>query len=480
MSRSRFSLSRRAVLRGSVGTGVACVGLPLLEAMLNTNGDALAGGTPLPRQLVVYFIGNGFRLDQLEPATTGASFDLTPELNPLMGVEAYTKVVTGLQNWCAYQVTHHEGMTAFNGYTMAELSGLYSKAGGPTIDQLVADHIEASSDPSPLIRSVQIGISRRTSIMDSGTTMFAVSHRSTNEPLFPKFNPQEIFQLLFGEFEDKPDDGELRLAIIDSVREDANKLRARLGSVDRERLDAHLDGLAQLEEKIKTLPPVCQPPEMPSQTNPEGVQNEPLTDVNEVMAELLVQALKCDVTRVASVQFIGGAAETVYTEIGQNNAHHNNTHNGGAQAEVHEGVVYAMGQVATLANKMRETIDPTGKNLLESGLIMVGSDCSEGLTHSVSRQPYILIGNLRDSLVGKYHYQSVPKSGNDGSLTASGNTSDVLMTVLKAFNPEATSVGDMTARNLQGGWYGTGNPPNQAATGSNKVIDELLGPAFGG
>lgn len=480
MSR-RFVLSRRAVLRGSLGVGVASVGLPLLEAMLNSNGDALAGGAPLPKHFITYFIGNGFRLDRFEPTSTGPTYSLSEELAPFVDVQEYVKVVTGLQNWCAYHVTHHEGMTAYNGYTMVELNGLYSKAGGPTLDQLIADHINATASPPPLIRSVQIGISSKTSIMDSGTTMHVLSHRGPNEPLYPQFAPQQVWQTLFSELQDKPDDSELRLAIVDSVREDAKKLRTKLGAVDRQRIDAHLDGLDQLEQKINTLPPVCASPDMPTlQNNPSQDDPEQLEAVNDVMTDLLLAALRCDVTRVASVLFIGGAAETVYNEIGQSNAHHSNTHNGGAQDEVHDGVVFAMSRVADLANKMRADVDVSGKNLLDSGCIMVGSDCSEGLTHSVSRQPYVLIGNAGDTLTGKYHHQAVARSGSEGAWTATGNTSDVLFTVLKAFNPAATSIGDMTPRPLQNNtWFGTSNPPGQAATGSSTVIDALTGPAFG-
>lgn len=477
---SRFALGRRHLLRGSLGAGIAAVGLPLLDAMLDDHGEALAGGAPLPKQFLLWFMGNGFRLDQFEPAEVGSSFTLTEELAPLANVKEYLKVVTGLQNWCANQVTHHEGMTAFSGYSMTELNGLYSKSGGPTIDQVIADYIEASATPAPIVRSVQCGISRRTSVMDSGTTMFAVSHRGPNEALFPEFNPQMVWATLFSDFQDKPDDSALRLSVIASVREDANRLKGRLGAIDRQRIDAHLDGLSELEQRINAQPPVCMAPGQPTETNDPNTASEPITNVNKVMSDLLVTALKCDLTRVASVLFIGGAAETVYSEIGQTEGHHNNTHfESSSQPQVHAGVVYAMTQLAYLAEQMKATVDATGKNLLDSGVILMGSDCSIGRSHSVSRQPYVILGKARDALVGQYHYQKVARGGNEGSLAAGGNTSDVLYTLLKAFNPTATSVGDMTPRGLNGYWYGTNNPPSQAASGSSTVLAELTGPAFG-
>lgn len=482
--KSKFSLSRRTFLRGSAGAGVACVGLPLLEAMLNSNGTALAGGAALPKQFITYFIGNGFRLDKFEPAQTGVDFTLSEELAPLSNVQSYLKVVTGLQNWCAHQPTHHEGMTGFNGYTMVGLNGLESYAGGPTIDQVIADHIQSTLDQPLLVSSVQAGISRRLSTMDQGFTMHAVSHRSANQPLAPEFNPQEIWKTLFFAFEPKPDDSALRLMVVDAIREDALKLQARLGTADRQRLEAHLDGLNELEQRILTMPPECIAPTMPTETNPETTGVEPLMEVNELMCDLIVEALKCDVTRVASIMFVGGAAETSFGQIGQSTAHHMNTHDQFAQDQVHEGVVYAMGRVAYLAEKMQTAIDPRGKNLLETGLIMLSSDCAVGFTHEVSRQPYVLIGNLNGNLVEKYHYQSTPRSttqhGAYQKHIASGNTSDVLFTILKCFNPDATSVGDMTPGDLDGNaWFGTTNPPGFAAPGSNQIIPALTGPNFG-
>ena len=55
-----------------------------------------------------------------------------------------------------------------------------------------------------------------------------------------------------------------------------------------------------------------------------------------------------------------------------------------------------------------------------------------------------------------------------------------LLTVLKAYNPAATSVGDLTPTNLEGGWYGTNNPPNEMAPGSTSIIENLTGAEFEG
>jgi hypothetical protein len=384
---------------------------------------------------------------------------LSDELHPLGEVKEYLSVLTGLQNHCQHQIAHHEGMTVFNGYSFDDYEaqcdfdmngvidftdpnvdpmsenacvGLYSKAGGPTIDQVVADAI-GTTTPT---KSIQVGVSRRLSVMDFGTTLAAVSHRGPNEPLYPEFNPQTVWQLLFGGFMPKVDDRSIRTSVLDAVAADAKRLRPRLGAVDKTRLDAHLEGIHELEAKLAAAAPACALPPKPIETNPMGNGDEPLTSVNEAMSDLLVYALACDITRVASMLFIGGASITTFSDLNQVFPHHFNTHDKTKQDLVHEGVLYIMRHLAYLLEKMKDTVDPTGQNLLDTGIVYVASDCAEGLTHSIARQPIVLAGHGRNKLVFPgIHYQAAPAPGG------AGNTSDVLLTVLQAFDPTAESVG---------------------------------------
>lgn len=429
---TRRSLPRRTFLRGLLGGSAAVVGLPLLEAMLDTHGEALADGAALPTRFVTWFFGNGVVLPRFEPAATGANYPLSEELQPLAGVRDYVTVLTGLRNRCEQLITHHEGMTVFNGHTMTEINGLFSKAGGPTIDQLIAAKIGQDTP----VASVHLGVSKHLSVMDSGTTMHALSHKGPNEPQYPKFNPQEVWAELFGAFVPKPDDRALRTSILDAVRDQTATLRQRLGKLDNQRLDAHLEGVRALEKKISAAPPQCALPDMPSETNTDEGGVEPISAVNDVMSDLLVYAFSCDITRVASVLFHGGAAETVFSELGQWNAHHNNTHDPGAQQEVHEGVVYIMSRFADMLEKFKAAVDVDGKNLLDTSIVFSSSDCAEGISHSVERQPIILAGHGRNKLIYPgIHVQAAPYP------TSAGNTSDVLLTCLQAFDRSATSVG---------------------------------------
>src|SRR5262245_42648919 len=118
---SRMKLSRRACLRG---LGGATIGLPTLEAMLDTNGTALAAGGDIPKRYVVCFGGHSLGVgsgadsspNQVVPKTIGRDYDLSTALTPfgepiLVDGQDVNKpfikndisVVTGLQIPCGGQ-----------------------------------------------------------------------------------------------------------------------------------------------------------------------------------------------------------------------------------------------------------------------------------------------------------------------------------------------------------------------------------------
>ena len=66
MSPRKF-LSRRQMLRGALLGAPIAIGLPRLEAMLDGNGTAYAGGKPLPRRFGVWAFANGVHLDRWVP-----------------------------------------------------------------------------------------------------------------------------------------------------------------------------------------------------------------------------------------------------------------------------------------------------------------------------------------------------------------------------------------------------------------------------
>jgi hypothetical protein len=441
-----FSLSRRRMLRGMVGGTSVAMGLPILEAMLDRHGEALAGGFSLPVRFLQIMFGCGVQLANWEPQGTGSGYDLSPQLMPFDPVKDYLTVCTGMRNrFGGSPITHHEGMCVFNGHDFVlrpDLPGFASDWGGPTIDQLVADAIEAQGVTTTK-KSLQLGWTKFDSPADNGSTAKCVS--ASGDPgaltfLYPDSNPHTVWQSLFQEFTAPADSRDMRISVLDVVNADVQKLKLQLGVKDQQRLDAHLTALGELETKIAALPPACGIPGDPMFTNSEGNSAEQLIMVNDLMADLLAQAFVCDVTRVASYMMLSVASEVQFGEIGHSTTQHGDSHAG--DQHYNEGITYIMQRIADMMVRFQDTVEVDGTNLLDSTIIFASSEVSQGWTHSWQRQPILVGGTGRGYLVHPgIHYQAIAQNGASDDQTSAGNTTDVLLSILRCFDASAPSVG---------------------------------------
>lgn len=430
----KLTLDRRTVLRGLLGGAAVAMGLPALEAMLDSHGEKLAHGGPLPVRFMTWFSGNGILPSRWIPQIQGPGYDLSDELAPLANVRDYCSVLTGFFNMAGIQGrrAHHDGIAGmFSGYPFIPVQspgGYSSKFGGPSIDQVAAAAIGSQT----YLPSLEVGVSKRV-CTNQGPTLQFLSHKSPDQPAPPIYDPTNVFARIFGSYTPASDPSiKLRGSILDAVSEDVRRLRARVGKSDQMRLDAHLASVSQLEKQILATPPLCPLPPAPTETNTDDAQgNEPLQQVSQAMADLVVHAFTCDVTRVVSFMQSGGFDQAVYWMTGTSTAEHDLTHQGGQEALVHEAILFNMQCFAYLLEKLKSTPEGAG-NLLDNACILLGSDCGDGSTHSGLDMPIVVAGKAGGALeYPGIHYRS---STNE-------NTSDVLLTCLQTVVPTATSVG---------------------------------------
>jgi hypothetical protein len=442
----KFKLSRRHLLRGLIGGSAVAIGLPPLEAMMGRSRTAAAGGD-LPKRFISFFFGNGVQLRNFEPGNTGPDWTPSVQLQPFAdaGVKDFVTVCTGMRNRTESQpITHHEGITVMSGYDYvpSNAGGFASDWGGPTIDQVIAGII-ADKTPTP-VRSMQVGVTKFDSPVDNGTAAKAASARG--EPgavtaLFPQQNPRAVWQSLFGEFEAPKDDRELRLSVLDATKADIDALNKRLGQQDQQRMEAHLQSISELETKISALAPVCEFPTEPTNENVEDNGQEDLFEINRIMSELIAYAFTCDITRVASNLFCSVASESVFGDVDvSSSTHHGHSHSD--DEGYNQNIQFIMSCIAQLMVTLRDTQDAMGESLLDSTLIFASSELSQGWSHSWQRQPMIIGGHGRNHL--RYpgvHYQAIPQQNPNDDSTADGNTTDVLLTLARAFDPSIPSIG---------------------------------------
>lgn len=461
---SKHAITRRRMLRGLAGGSAVLVGLPVLDAMLNSNGNAFADGGPLRKRIVTWCFGNGTMINNWVPGgirnpVTGYNYPLGSALLPLQPVQEYVSVLSGFTNKCKYIMTHHEGMTVFNGYTMSQDAGgqgIYSNARGPTIDQIYANAIDAGDDKPAILRGVHTGIVTKISEVDYGTTMHNVSHVGHLNPNPPIKDAQAVYQQFVDLFVAPEDPSKpARLAVVDSVLADAKELQKRLGAVDKGRIDGHLAGLADLQHKIDSMvAPACQLPGQPTVTIEAQFG---IDAVNKVMSDLIAFAFSCDATRIGSVLFCGGASEAPVAPglQSQHSLSHSVSHNAlpgfgdswlpdspnapaytesGEVADYQTGITAAISHCGYLLQKLKDTPDAGDTNLLDNSVVFVSSDCSFG-SHDIREMPILVCGKAGGALKSGIHLRSS---------VWGRNTSDVLLTVLQALVPEAYEVGSLS------------------------------------
>jgi hypothetical protein len=450
LTNKKTVISRRTVLRGTLGGVAIGVALPPLEAMFNANGTAYAQGAAIPKRLGVFFWGNGVKLDRWTPANTGAAWTPSLELEPLTTLKDYVSIVSGTNIMTGNERGHHAGTVGIlSGSPMISqphpTAGYASTFSAPSIDQVAAAVIGKTTR----FKSLEVGISKRIDSVE-GTTLHYLSHNGPDSANPPEYDPAKVFDRLFGADFMPPAAGApatpvvdvtraLRKSVLDAVQADITGLKLKVGTADRTRLDQHLDNIRSIENRIATATPtamaqaMCGRPTkatLPSEANNKEAIEERMT----AMSTLIAMALACDQTRVFSVMFSGSVCGTVYWQVGATSGHHDLTHNeAGDQPTVHAATIFTMKQFGTLLTALKGVSEGAG-NLLDNCALIASSDTADGKAHSISDYPIVVAGRAGGAL--KYpgvHYRSATKE----------NSSIVLMSLLKSVGLPLTQFGAM-------------------------------------
>jgi Protein of unknown function (DUF1552) len=436
-------LGRRGVLRGLLALGgIATVPLPILDIMLNENGNAFAAGSALPKRYVTWFFGNGVLPGIWVPAKTGTgtAWDLSTQLQPLAAVKDQLTVITGLEHAFATQVGPHPTGSAAS-VTGADIKNKTVQLA--SIDQIVAKQIGAGSP----FRSLELGVTPATP-NGSETTLHSVSHTGPNAPLKPEFNPQAVWDRIFKTYTpagSKPDPAlaalnGVKASVLDTVLADANDLNSVLGAADKSRLSQHMDGIRALEARLKatangTAGAACSVPTRPSMTADKNAEAPPA--IATVVSQLSTLALSCGLTNVVTYTFSLPAAHAYYRHLGSNmndDFHdticHTDAGTDATQTRVNTGVQYTLKCLAEFIGMMNAQKEGAG-TVLDNSLVYTTSCIAWGKVHSVKDWPVLLFGKAGGGLSGNRHIRM-----------PGDNLSKVLFTIANQMGCNLTKIGD--------------------------------------
>lgn len=392
---SSFRLHRRALLRGA--GGAIAVALPPLEAMFDgrgrLHGQAHAAGPPV--RVLTFFWPNGAHMEEFTPKTTGAGYTLPQCLTPFADVKSHLLVLTGVKNQGSLEGqgdSHEKGRVCFSTAVPCP-SG--QSAGGPSIDQVVAQKIgNMTKFPSLVFAS---------GAAQGGNSQY-FSWAAAGRPVQPETKPSRIFDKLFAGTVATPNVDltairKKRQSVLDFVKGDIGRLERKVGSSDKQRIAAHLDAVRELERRIalESSPggTTCQTPTKPPQDPAEDpwqwtYGGAPVSRF-ELIVDLTVAALRCDLTRSVNLTLNNVDINSwIKATYGDTRAHHDISHDNAATA-IHLG--YTRWQVAYMASLMKKlaAVPEGAGNLLDNVVIFGSSEISHGGAHNYTNMP-VLIG----------------------------------------------------------------------------------------
>jgi len=395
-------LPRRTFLRGAFGTLVA---LPLMDAML----PALSAQTRRPFRFGAIYIPNGIYPQLWHPDATGSAFEFKQIMQPLEPFRSHLVTISGMKA--------PDGNPEMGGVHMGA-SAAWLNGTGPdsgqanyfvvrsrkSIDQFIADSV---AEDTPL-RSLQVGtedMGTSAGACDGYPCVFfnAISWRDDTSPLPVAVNPRVTFERIFGEAgSSSRRHAQMRRkqSLLDSVVEEATRMRGRLGPADNAILDEYLTNIRDVEQQLDRMDArAAAVPE--GAVAPLGLPDN-IDDHLTVTYNLMLLAFQSDMSRVFTFMVGHEGSGRSYAHIGIPEPHHPVSHHGDTPegiAKYAKLTTYHVAKLAEFVGKLKETPDGDG-TLLDRSLLYFGSGMGNGNAHDRNNPPVLLLGGANGKLKG--------------------------------------------------------------------------------
>lgn len=363
---------RRQLLRGA---GVL-LGLPCLES------TARAGAPPLSRRrrMVAIDIGLGLHAPNFLPEQPGRDYKLTPYLQLLADYRNQFTVISG--------ASHPEvggGHASYKSYlTCAPHPNSAGFRNTISIDQLAAAQLGSETRFASLsLSSSGPGLSWSR----SGVEVPTVTRPSfVFKKLFLAGRPQEQAQQI-----QRLRDGQ---SILDVVMDKTRQLQRRLSGRDREKLSQYFEAVREAERRLAKAEAWEQKPRPEVDRKPpvDETDHTKIVERMRLMYDVMHLALETDSTRFITYNFAG--MNSVPVIPGVDIDYHNLSHHGKdpdklQQLSIVETAV--MQEFATFVKKLHESTETDG-SLLDSTMVLFGSNLGNASSHDTKNMPMLLAG----------------------------------------------------------------------------------------
>lgn len=454
------SSTRRKFLKAAGGIAV---GLPFLESFASRRASAAAGES----RFVVVFTPNGTdNFAEFMPQGTGANFTLGRETAPVLPFKNKLLALSGLDMQSAdggvgdQHAVGMGNMLTARGFavdlTLPGADGPVATvddypvgfASGISIDQEIAKAIGGSSP----YKSLEFGV--QTSVRYGNHPFTRMSYAGPLQPVSPEDSPLAAYNRLFSGLSGTPgmpgmlaENLKRRRSVVDYVIKEFERVNASVSADDKLRLDQHLGMIREVERSLQVqagggsvscdraaaFVPIA-----------EHNLHANFPTVGKQQADLMVLALSCGLTRVASLQYSYARSlerlEWINTaDCGAcggpiTGDHHTLSHDGGGGNAKAEAVMSTINrwyaeQVAYLLARM-DAVSEGGATLLDNSVAFWCSEISYAASHDYTNIRAFLFGSAGGKIKTGLHLPFTHEPHNR-----------LYVTLLNAMGVPATSFG---------------------------------------
>lgn len=389
---------------GSIGAGLAGLLIRPLQAQEQLG--------PPQRLLIVHF-PCGTIAESFFPSSLNPDAPLPLVLSPFEALRndmAVLEHVTNPRDWQWLGDAHGMGMlTMLTGVRPITIPGTDSAgdpnaknltAAGPSIDQHLLSLVPGLKGGSGPLSLQCTGHGES----DDGLPCTKVmSYRAVNEPMYPIYETERLFESLFGGLSPRDaaalDDDQ---SVLDCVKADLDRLQPVIPASQKDKLASHVDAIGALQESLRTQQVMannCKPPEQETLLlpPPEGVS---VTEAHHLptarnQLNIIRTAFQCDLTRVATMTFAHGLSDIRFSRLDPSvthgDGHHSLSHAPDTQLDIANIDRIYMTELAKMLKAMKATPEGNG-TLLDNTLVVVLSECAYGLTHAIENMPVLMFG----------------------------------------------------------------------------------------
>lgn len=368
--------NRRGFLRAS---GVA-LALPVMDSLLPRlrAGEKAA---PPPRRMVCLCTPLSLHPAHFFPETAGKDYEVTPYLEPFQDMRNDFSVISGLSH--PDVGSSHDSIFSFlTAAPHPEIRGGFRNS--ISLDQFAAEHI---------------GGRTRFASMPLSAEGFSLSWTRSGALVPADLYPANLFARLF--LEGRPDEVEAQArrlrdgrSILDTVRDQAQRMQPALGRRDREKLDEYFTSVRELEQRMSVNEEWAKRPKPKVDAKPPQNNMNPADLVGKcrVMFDLMHLALQTDSTRLISYLMLG--TSLVPPISGVSLGHHDLSHHGQDPKKIEQLKKVELEKMQTFKEflaKLKAT-EEQGETLLDRTMVFFSSNLGNASNHSSRNLPVLFAG----------------------------------------------------------------------------------------